>query len=257
MTGERGVWIELTLPPVGSVLAIDVPRVRDDQKARLSRHDSRTRLVACLQTFATDSRCACFMPLNSTPQRSGRDPVRSLGAWLTLANRRPESPGACDVVGAASGGTTLNSASIRGELCWTPACFPSRRVSAIRGIFRKPNRTRRFHDQPSSIAQRSGNRVAAWAYGLNRDQYAHVLSTFKNTSYPKAPELCPTRFDELKSIGLDAFCKKHDPYWDIPLNENLPQPVIDLPGLTEDGEEERFEFGETAGKRKRKGRAGK
>ena len=73
--------------------------------------------------------------------------------------------------------------------------------------------------------------VVADAYGLSRDQYAHVLSTFKHTSYPKAPELCLARFDELKSIGLDAFTKKHDPYWDIPLNENLPQPVIELPGL--------------------------
>ena len=36
-------------------------------------------------------------------------------------------------------------------------------------------------------------------------------------------------FDELKAIGLEAFTKKYDPYWDIPLNENLPQPVIDLP----------------------------
>jgi hypothetical protein len=36
-------------------------------------------------------------------------------------------------------------------------------------------------------------------------------------------------FDELKNIGLDAFTKKHDPYWDIPLNKSLPQPVIDLP----------------------------
>jgi len=73
--------------------------------------------------------------------------------------------------------------------------------------------------------------VVADAYGLSRDQYAHVLSTFKHTSYPKAPELCLERFDELKAIGLDAFTKKHDPYWDIPLNENLPQPVIELPGL--------------------------
>jgi hypothetical protein len=70
--------------------------------------------------------------------------------------------------------------------------------------------------------------VVADAYGLNRDQYAQVLSTFKHTSYPKAPELCLVMFDELKAIGLDAFTKKHDPYWDIPLNENLPQPVIDL-----------------------------
>jgi hypothetical protein len=70
--------------------------------------------------------------------------------------------------------------------------------------------------------------VVADAYGLNRDQYTHVLSTFKHTSYPKAPELCLARFDELKAIGLDAFAKKHDPYWDIPLNENLPRPVIEL-----------------------------
>jgi hypothetical protein len=33
----------------------------------------------------------------------------------------------------------------------------------------------------------------------------------------------------LHKIGLDAFTPKYDPYWDIPLNENLPQPVIELP----------------------------
>ncbi len=71
--------------------------------------------------------------------------------------------------------------------------------------------------------------VVADAYGLSREHYAHVLSTFKHTSYPKAPQLCLAMFDELKAIGLDVFTKKHDPYWDIPLNENLPQPVIDLP----------------------------
>jgi hypothetical protein len=71
--------------------------------------------------------------------------------------------------------------------------------------------------------------VVADAYGLSREQYAHVLSTFSHASYKKAPELCLARFDELKQIGLEAFTKKHDPYWDIPLNENLPKPVIDLP----------------------------
>lgn len=71
--------------------------------------------------------------------------------------------------------------------------------------------------------------VVAEAYGLNREQYAHVLSTFSHRSYPKAPELCLAKFDELKEIGIDAFTKKYDPYWDIPLNENLPKPVIDLP----------------------------
>jgi hypothetical protein len=71
--------------------------------------------------------------------------------------------------------------------------------------------------------------VVAQAYGLSRDQYAHVLGSFSHRSYPKAPELCLAAFDELTAIGLEAFCQKHDPYWDIPLNENLPEPVIDLP----------------------------
>ena len=66
--------------------------------------------------------------------------------------------------------------------------------------------------------------VIADAYGLSKDQYEHVLSTFSHASYPEAPELCLAKFDELKSIGLEAFTKKYDPYWDIPLNENLPQP---------------------------------
>jgi len=71
--------------------------------------------------------------------------------------------------------------------------------------------------------------AVAQAYGLTRDQYAHVLSTFSHSSYKDAPRLCLAAFDELQSLGLEAFTKKHDPYWDIPLNENLPQPVIDLP----------------------------
>jgi len=71
--------------------------------------------------------------------------------------------------------------------------------------------------------------VVADAYGLSRDQYEHVLSTFSHKSYPKAPQLCLAKFDELQHLGLDAFTRKYDPYHDIPLNENLPQPVIDLP----------------------------
>jgi len=71
--------------------------------------------------------------------------------------------------------------------------------------------------------------VVAEAYGLTREQYTHVLSSFSHRSYPKAPELCLAAFDELKTGGLDAFTKKPDPYWDIPLNENLARPVIQLP----------------------------
>jgi hypothetical protein len=71
--------------------------------------------------------------------------------------------------------------------------------------------------------------VVADAYGLSRSQYAHVLSTFSHKSYPKAPTLCLAAFDELKAIGLDAFTRRHDPYHDLPLNEDLPKPVIDIP----------------------------
>jgi hypothetical protein len=78
--------------------------------------------------------------------------------------------------------------------------------------------------------------VVADAYGLDRDQYAHVVSTFSHKSYPKAPALCLAKFDELKKTGLEAFTRKYDPYWDIPLNEGLPSPVIELPGITESGE---------------------
>jgi len=72
--------------------------------------------------------------------------------------------------------------------------------------------------------------VVAQAYGLDRDQYTHVLSSFSHKSYPKAPELCLAAFDELHKIGLEAFTRKHDPYHDIALVETLAKPVIDLPG---------------------------
>ncbi len=76
--------------------------------------------------------------------------------------------------------------------------------------------------------------VVVDAYGLDREQYVHALSSFSHRSYTQAPELCLATFDELKKLGLEAFTKKHDPYWDIPLNENLPEPAIDLPVLGEE-----------------------
>jgi len=97
--------------------------------------------------------------------------------------------------------------------------------------------------------------VVADAYGLNREQYEHVLSTFSHSSYPKAPMLCLAKFDELKKRGLDAFTKKYDPYWDVPLNENLPKPVIELPMLetpAEGSEEELFDTGIVKRDKKRK-----
>jgi hypothetical protein len=91
--------------------------------------------------------------------------------------------------------------------------------------------------------------VVAAAYGLSREQYAHVLSTFSHKSYPQAPALCLAKFDELKQIGLDAFTKKYDPYWDIPLNVSLPKPVIDLPIPASEGQQTFFSESEGRSRR--------
>ncbi len=70
--------------------------------------------------------------------------------------------------------------------------------------------------------------VVADAYGLAREHYEHVLGSFSHKSFPDAPKLCLAAFDELKTIGLEAFLKKQDPYWNVPLNKELPKPVIEL-----------------------------
>jgi hypothetical protein len=86
-------------------------------------------------------------------------------------------------------------------------------------------------DDDARWAVRAGiDAVVAQAYGLDRDQYTHVLSSFSHKSYPKAPERCLAAFDELHELGLEAFTRKHDPYHDIALVETLSKPVIDLPG---------------------------
>ncbi|MBI4651702.1 hypothetical protein HY745_10550 [Candidatus Desantisbacteria bacterium] len=91
--------------------------------------------------------------------------------------------------------------------------------------------------------------VVADAYGLNREQYEHVLHSFDRASGSNPyTDICLAKFDELKQIGLDVFTKKYDPYWDIPLNENLPQPVIHLPIPQE--EEEKDLFGEIVASKK-------
>jgi len=89
----------------------------------------------------------------------------------------------------------------------------------------------RDHLQSEFCAYAAIDAVLTPANGLTRDQYAHGLSTFSRTSYKEAPRECLAAFDELQSLGLEAFAEKHDPYWDIPLNEDLPQPTVEMPGF--------------------------
>lgn len=72
--------------------------------------------------------------------------------------------------------------------------------------------------------------VVAITQGLNFELFERVLAHFSRyegtrPEYGVAIEL----FDEISRDGLEAFTRRHDPYWDIPLNESLPRPVIDLP----------------------------
>jgi hypothetical protein len=71
--------------------------------------------------------------------------------------------------------------------------------------------------------------IVAHAYGLNRVDYQRILSSFSHKSFQSAPTLCLTAFDELAATGLAAFCRKHDPYCDIPLVTALALPAITLP----------------------------
>jgi hypothetical protein len=96
-----------------------------------------------------------------------------------------------------------------------------RTVSALQAVTQYLHATKLLGDRPVS--------EAVECYGLTRDQYGHVLSTFSHSGYEDAPRQCLAAFDELQKMGFEAFTKKHDLYWDIPLNENLPQLVIDLP----------------------------
>jgi hypothetical protein len=82
--------------------------------------------------------------------------------------------------------------------------------------------------------------VVAGAYGLTRDQYQHILSSFSHSGYPAAPKLCLAGFDELNKIGTEAFTRKYDPYWDIPLNDNLPKPSINLPPVSQETDSGEF-----------------
>jgi hypothetical protein len=79
--------------------------------------------------------------------------------------------------------------------------------------------------------------VVAHLYGLAADLFSYVLTSFDHSASPDAPSLCLAKFDEYASVGATAFTRKYDPYWDIPLVESLPQPVIELPGVGAEAEE--------------------
>jgi hypothetical protein len=71
--------------------------------------------------------------------------------------------------------------------------------------------------------------VVANAYDLRAADYQRILASFSHKSFPTARALCLVAFDELAAVGLEAFCRKHDPFRGTPLVKALAKPVISLP----------------------------
>ena len=74
--------------------------------------------------------------------------------------------------------------------------------------------------------------VIAAVYRLDRDDYAHILRSFRHKSFSHAAEYCLAAFDDLARTGLQAFCRMHDPYSDIPLATACAQPMLDLSAVS-------------------------
>jgi hypothetical protein len=66
---------------------------------------------------------------------------------------------------------------------------------------------------------------------LDRSDYRRTLGNFSHTSFSAAPAVCLAAFDELASTGLTIFCRRHDPYHDIPLVTSNARPIIRLPTI--------------------------
>ena len=73
--------------------------------------------------------------------------------------------------------------------------------------------------------------AVARSYGISERAYSQVLASFNHSAQPSFPVLCLERFAEFGRIGPEEYARKYDSYWDIPLNESLPVPVIEFPGF--------------------------
>ena len=67
--------------------------------------------------------------------------------------------------------------------------------------------------------------VVADAYGLDQDGYRRVLGGFSHRSDPDAAACCLAAFAAIRAEGVEAFCRRHDPYRDVALVTALAEPV--------------------------------
>lgn len=55
--------------------------------------------------------------------------------------------------------------------------------------------------------------LVAAAYGLSREEYSQVLGAFHHRTFAAAPQLCLDAFDQLFTVGKEAFLRERDPFW--------------------------------------------
>jgi len=65
--------------------------------------------------------------------------------------------------------------------------------------------------------------VVARGYGLDRDDYRHILAGFSHKIHPSAPEQCMAAFDLLMTRGASSFYRRYDPFSDVPLSDEPSQ----------------------------------
>jgi len=68
--------------------------------------------------------------------------------------------------------------------------------------------------------------TVAWAFGLSRVDYQHILTGFNHKADPSMPDRCLTAFDELLSGGARKFFKQNDPIARFPLVQDRSQPTM-------------------------------
>jgi hypothetical protein len=71
--------------------------------------------------------------------------------------------------------------------------------------------------------------VVARGYGLDRDDYRHILGGFGHKGDASMPDRCLMAYDSLLDRGDKTFFKRHDPFHDVPLLASLSQPDSESP----------------------------
>ena len=101
----------------------------------------------------------------------------------------------------------------------------SRRHGGYDALWREQVGGRRLGPVLRQVLRAQIDALVADSYGLDRDAYARVLSSFSHRSDPEAAALCLAQFEALRAEGVDAFCRQHDRYRHVALVTTMATPM--------------------------------